>query len=232
MMQQGFTNSLRKYDLHTHTSFSPCGSMKPDELIAQALSVSLHGIAITDHNTMDGVMQALEMQEDGTAPQTLEIIPGEEITTDRGEIIGLFLKEAIEPGAFEDTIAAIKKQNGLVIVPHPFDPIRKAVKPLDQEAILFDAIEVLNGRAAYAAINKQARTYAQRNNRAMVCGSDAHYPFEVGMVTFTIPEEIDSKIAISSGNGVIDAKKREFAYYYTKKICGKIKRIVRKKSHI
>jgi predicted metal-dependent phosphoesterase TrpH len=175
--------------------------MKPAELIAQAISVGLHGIAITDHDTMAGVFEAQKI-----APSSFEIIPGEEITTDRGEVIGLFLTEEISPDPFDEVLFKIRTQNGLVIVPHAFDPFRKAIMPSDQEAKRFDAIEILNGRAMFSSINKKAQAYAQRNNCAMVCGSDAHYLFEVGAVTFTILGSIDIRTAILTG-GIISGKK-------------------------
>jgi predicted metal-dependent phosphoesterase TrpH len=171
--------------------------MKPAELIAQAISVGLHGIAVTDHDTMAGVFEAQK-----TAPSSFEIIPGEEITTDRGEVIGLFLTEEIPPGPFDQVLFQIKSQNGLILVPHPFDPFRKAVLPTDQEAKRFDAIEVLNGRAMFTSINTKAQAYAQRNNCAMVCGSDAHYLFEVGAVTFAAFGSTDIRTAIITGGNI------------------------------
>ena len=193
--------SMRRYDLHTHTIFSPCGSMEPAELIAKAQLMGLHGIAITDHDTMAGVFEA---QKD--VSPSFEIIPGEEITTDRGEVIGLFLNEEIPPGPFDVVLSAIRSQNGIIIAPHPFDPLRKAVMPTDQESGFFDAIEVFNGRVISPSFNKKAKAYARRNNCAMVCGSDAHYLFEVGAVTFTIPSTIDIRAAITSG-GIISGKR-------------------------
>jgi len=196
-------DSVRRYDLHTHTLFSPCGSMEPAELIARAISVGLHGIAITDHDTMAGVFEAQK-----TAPSFFEIIPGEEITTDRGEVIGLFLTEEVSPGPFDDVLFQIRSQNGLVILPHGFDPYRRAIMPSDQEATKFDAIEVLNGRARFPSINREAQAYAQRNNCAMVCGSDAHRFFEVGAVTFTVVGGTDIRTAIQTG-GVVSGKNIE-----------------------
>jgi predicted metal-dependent phosphoesterase TrpH len=186
--------------------------MKPAELIAQAISVGLDGIAVTDHDTMAGVF---EMQK--IAPPSFEIIPGEEITTDRGEVIGLFLTEEIPPGPFDEVFFRIRSQNGVVIVPHPFDPFRKAILPTDQEAGRFDAIEVLNGRAMFASINTKAQAYAQRNNCAMVCGSDAHYLFEVGAVTFAVPDNIDIRTAITTG-GIISGKRTGFYPLFSRKL--------------
>jgi predicted metal-dependent phosphoesterase TrpH len=177
--------------------------MKPVELITQAISVGLHGIAITDHDTMAGVFEAQK-----AAPPSFEIIPGEEITTDKGEVIGLFLTEEISPGPFDEVLFQIRSQGGLVILPHGFDPFRRAVMPSDQEATQFDAIEVLNGRARFPFINRNAQAYAQRNNCAMVCGSDAHRFFFFFSVTFAVVGNTDIRTAIKTG-GVISGENIE-----------------------
>ena len=51
------------------------------------------------------------------------MIVGEEVkTADQGEVIGLFIEEKIPRGlTLQETIAEIKRQGGLVYVPHPFD---------------------------------------------------------------------------------------------------------------
>ena len=201
MVDDDLMDSVRRYDLHTHTLFSPCGSMKPAELIAQAISVGLHGIAITDHDTMAGVFEGQKI-----VPTSFEIIPGEEITTDRGEVIGLFLTEEISPGPFDEVLFQIRSQNGIIVLPHGFDPFRKAIMPSDREAKRFDAIEVLNGRSKFSCINAKAQAYAQRNNCAMVCGSDAHYLFELGSVAFIVAGNTDIRTAIITG-GIISGKR-------------------------
>ncbi len=58
-------------DLHTHSNASD-GTYTPKELIAYALEKELRAIALTDHDTMDGIEEAMEAAE-GTL---LEVIPG------------------------------------------------------------------------------------------------------------------------------------------------------------
>jgi len=69
-------NHLR-FDLHTHTRASD-GLLSPRELVVLAKRRSLAGIAVTDHDTVDGLGEALTTSEEEGYP----VIPGVELTTD------------------------------------------------------------------------------------------------------------------------------------------------------
>lgn len=83
-------------DLHTHTTASD-GSLTPTELIRHAVSKELAAIAVTDHDCVDGVEEALA---EGRR-QGIEVIPGLEISAefDRGtmHILGFFVDWKQEP---------------------------------------------------------------------------------------------------------------------------------------
>src|SRR5918992_2475724 len=106
-------------DLHMHTSWSHDCLVEPADLVAHAEADGLGAIAVTDHNAFGGALEAVEAAKGSD----LFVIPGEEIkTAGQGEVIGLFLHEEIPRGlSFEDAIAAIRDQGGLVYLPHPFD---------------------------------------------------------------------------------------------------------------
>jgi histidinol phosphatase-like PHP family hydrolase len=75
-----------KIDLHTHSFFSGDGVSSPEENIASAKAKGLHGFALTDHNTNDGVTYLLEkglMRQDGLPVDDFLIIPGVEVTQQR-----------------------------------------------------------------------------------------------------------------------------------------------------
>lgn len=80
------------YDLHVHTTASD-GLNTPQEIIAAAAAIGLEGIAITDHDTLDGLAAA----EDYISANRVRIdfIPGVELNTDYGEdevhILGYFI---------------------------------------------------------------------------------------------------------------------------------------------
>ncbi|NBL00624.1 MAG: PHP domain-containing protein [Erysipelotrichia bacterium] len=65
-------------DLHTHTTFSD-GSMTPEELVGYACEKNLKAIAITDHDTIDGVKRLLESSY--VPPKEIEIVQGIELSS-------------------------------------------------------------------------------------------------------------------------------------------------------
>jgi predicted metal-dependent phosphoesterase TrpH len=82
-------------DLHTHTSVSD-GSMSPDALVRHAYESSLAAVAITDHDTMEGVGQALEEGK----KFGFEVIAGVEISVDftpEMHLLGYFLEGHYKP---------------------------------------------------------------------------------------------------------------------------------------
>ena len=170
-----------KYDLHTHTNISPkCGFMKPEKLVRMAISRGLDGIAVTDHDTIKGALEARIFETD-----YFMVIIGCELMTTKGEIIGLFLENEIESKDPFEAIEEIHDQGGIVIIPHPFDEFRSSrFKEIESIIHLVDGIEVFNSRCLKNKSNEIARDYVVRNqekdNLAMVAGSDAHFANELG----------------------------------------------------
>ena len=181
-------------DLHMHTSWSHDCSTEVGELLDHAESIGLGAIAITDHNRFGGALEAVELARD----RTLVVIPGEEVKTDtQGEVIGLFLREEIPRGlSFAETIAAIRAQDGLVYLPHPFDR-RHAVpdaRTLHRHLADIDVFEVYNARLIRETFNDEALRFARKYDLTMGAGSDAHVLLGVGsgavkMRAFSDPEE-------------------------------------------
>jgi hypothetical protein len=114
------------------------------------------------------------------------VIVAEEVkTAEQGEVIGLFIEEKIPRGlTLEETIAEIKRQGGLVYVPHPFDRMHSVP---DYEHLLpvlddVDAIEVFNPRIAIMEFNEEAVRFAAKYRVPAGAGSDAHVPQGLGSV--------------------------------------------------
>lgn len=173
-----------KLDLHNHTFQSKDCLSSYDDIIGAVQRAGLDGIAVTDHNELQG---ALDLQ----ARAPFLVIPGEEIKTSRGEIIGLFLSERIPPGlAPLETIRRIREQGGIVYVPHPFDEIRGSRierDALDEIAPEIDILEVFNARNALPRFNSRALEHAQRHGMLAGAGSDAHTLGEYGHAHVEIP---------------------------------------------
>jgi predicted metal-dependent phosphoesterase TrpH/glycosyltransferase involved in cell wall biosynthesis len=181
-------------DLHMHTRWSHDCSIEPAALVDHAESEGLGAIAVTDHNVYGGALETAELARE----HELIVIPGEEIKTDgQGEVIGLFLREGIPRGlSFSDTVRAIKEQDGLVYLPHPFDRMHAIAEPatLQQHLADIDVFEVYNARLLFEAYNDEALRFARKYNLTMGAGSDAHVLQGVGtgalrMRAFDGPEE-------------------------------------------
>ncbi len=181
-------------DLHMHTSWSHDCAVDPADLIMHAEAIGLGAIAVTDHNVFGGALETSELARD----HELVVIPGEEVKTDgQGEVIGLFLREEIPRGlSFADTVAAIKEQDGLVYLPHPFDRMHSIADPatLQRHLADIDIFEVYNARLLFEAYNDEALRFARKYNLTMGAGSDAHVLQGVGtggvrMRAFEGPEE-------------------------------------------
>jgi predicted metal-dependent phosphoesterase TrpH len=167
-------------DLHMHTDHSYDCATPVEVLLAHARARGLGAIAVTDHNEVSGAHEA-RAKADG-----VKVIVAEEVkTAGQGEVIGLFIEEKIPRGmTLQETIAEIKRQGGLVYVPHPFDRLHSVP---DYEHLLdvlddVDAIEVFNPRVAIAEFNEEAVRFAAKYRIPAGAGSDAHVPQGLGSV--------------------------------------------------
>lgn len=79
------------FDLHVHTTASD-GTLEPREIVAEAASIGLTGIAVTDHDTVSGIEEARSF---AARQDNFEVIPGIELNTNAGSkevhILGYFI---------------------------------------------------------------------------------------------------------------------------------------------
>jgi predicted metal-dependent phosphoesterase TrpH len=178
---------LIEVDLHMHTDHSPDCATPVEVLLETARDRGLGAIAITDHNEVSG---ALEAREIAAQMGDIKVIVAEEVkTAEQGEVIGLFLEEKIPKGmTMEETIAEIRRQGGLVYVPHPFDRFHSVP---DYEHLLdiveeIDVLEVFNPRVAVTAFNEEAERFARKYRIVPGAGSDSHVAQGLGSVRVRI----------------------------------------------
>lgn len=180
-----------KIDLHCHTEASLDCITPLEEIPARCLERDIRVQAITDHNEVWGAKK-LKEQTDSDPSCNLTILVGEEISTSEGEIIGLFLQQKIEPLLSpEETIRQIKEQNGLVLLPHGFDPLKRfRLQPAARERLAdeFDIIETFNARISRQRWNDTAVTWAKENEKLMSGGSDAHRLKDIGAAWTEVPQ--------------------------------------------
>jgi glycosyltransferase involved in cell wall biosynthesis len=170
-------------DLHMHTDHSPDSATPAEILLETAKERGLGAIAITDHNEISGAMEA---QEIAARIGGIKVIVAEEVkTAHEGEVIGLFLTERIERGmSMAETIAEIRRQGGLVYVPHPFDRLHSVP---DYENLLeiveeIDILEVFNPRVTLSSFNEEAVRFARKYGIVPGAGSDSHVVQGLGSV--------------------------------------------------
>ena len=172
-------------DLHCHTSASFDSLASPRAVVNAAARRGLTHVAITDHDTIEGALEARD-----AAPDGLTVLIGEEIRTRDGDLIAVFLAEAVPPGlSAAETIAAVREQGGLVGIPHPFDRFRgsiskgEALRSLEALTASADWVESWNARLVVGDGNARAAELALAAGVPGVAVSDAHTTLEVGVAS-------------------------------------------------
>lgn len=175
-------------DLHIHTIYSVDGTASvPTMLKYAAHHTDLDVIAITDHDEISGALQACDL----AAQYGIDVIPGVEITSRDGHILGLWLEANIPAGlSAAETVQRIGDQGGLAIAAHPMarggahglsaQEIHNLLNHPDLAAVLV-AIETYNAGLIYTRhTNQEARLLAEKLPVAQVANSDAHTPWMIG----------------------------------------------------
>lgn len=169
-----------KVELHAHTHYSRGtkilydGTETPEAMIKRAKELGLGAIAITDHNTILGLKQAIAAGK----KHGIIIIPGEEINSVDGHTLALGIQETIRPGlSVEETADLIHAQGGIAVAVHPFDIKRDGLR---EKAKICDAAEVFNGINIDRISNIRSRKFAEKHKMISVAGSDAHTAAMIG----------------------------------------------------
>jgi predicted metal-dependent phosphoesterase TrpH len=166
-------------DLHCHTRASFDCLSAPAAVVKAAAERGLTHLAITDHDRIDGALEAREL-----APAGLTVLVGEEVKTRDGDLICVFLSEAIPPElSAAEAIAAAREQGALVGIPHPFDRLRGSLlreAGLEALGAEVDWVETHNARLVGRG-NERAATYAREHGLPGVAVSDAHSILEIGV---------------------------------------------------
>lgn len=175
-------------DLHCHTAASFDSLATPAAVVRAAAARGLTHLAITDHDRIDGALAAREvLAASPDAAPGLTVIVGQEIRTSGGDLIGVFLHEAIPPGLPPaEAIAAVRAQGGLVGMAHPFDRFRGSVgrgetEATEEIAAAADWIEAWNARLIFGDGNARAAALAAKVGRPGVSVSDSHTTLELGV---------------------------------------------------
>ncbi|MFH1748130.1 MAG: PHP domain-containing protein [Planctomycetota bacterium] len=156
--------------LHVHTNFSHDSNRSPAELVDTAVRQGIDCIGITDHNQIEGALQARELDR-------VRVIVGEEILTADGDLIGLFLEQRVPPGmpAIE-TAKCIQAQGGLVLAPHPFATLCTDSLSATTATLLpwLSTVEICNSQNIFFWDDWRAARFARQHGLPGYVGADAH----------------------------------------------------------
>jgi predicted metal-dependent phosphoesterase TrpH len=182
-------------ELHCHSSLSHDGRDPVDMLLEQATAVGLDALAVTDHDAIHASHDAAELAEE----YGLVGIVGMEVTSAAGHVLALGVEDLVPAGlSFDETIDRIHDQDGVAIVPHPFQKSRHGVAPhvTGEQLARADAIEVYNSRLLTGRANRKAERFATAHGLPKTAGSDAHIAEMVGQAVTEVGTDERSAGAI------------------------------------
>lgn len=214
-------------DLHIHTRASRDGESSVEAIIRSAEAAGLDAIAITDHDTIEGVRAARAVST------RLIIIPGIEVSTLQGHLLVLGVEKVIPRGMdVIETIRMAKEQGALVILPHPYHMWRHGVARKFRKALWeVDAIETFNSRYIVGSANMKAAKMARRLGKPAVGGSDAHNARFVGFGRTLVDSEPDVAsilAAIKAGKTIAGGRMTPLRTYTRQSLSNTWKKISRR----
>jgi predicted metal-dependent phosphoesterase TrpH len=185
-----------KLDMHVHTYYSVDGLNSPRELLLAAKEKGLDGLAITDHNSLNAIKNALKVGKE----LNMIVIPGCEINTKEGHLLAYWPKDKVpdkppkKDKPAKEIIKELKKQGAIIAIPHPFSSLAKLYKILRGKSLFFDketfqvldkidAIEIYNNHSPF----KKACKVAKENKIPMFGGSDSHMTRDLGKIYTQFP---------------------------------------------
>jgi predicted metal-dependent phosphoesterase TrpH len=165
-------------DLHVHSRYSPDSRSKPEDIVRRAIELGLGAIAVTDHDSLKGAAAATELASD-----SLLVVPGMEIKTERGDLLALFVSHEVKSRTFATAVDEIRSDEGLAIVPHPGE----SPKMTKKDIALADGLEVFNATLS-AKDNRRSLEYATELRMPGFACSDAHMVMEIGNGTTKVQD--------------------------------------------
>ncbi len=187
----------------------------------------LDAVAITDHDTVEGALHAMEYDT------PLTVIQGIEISTRQGHLIALGVTAPIPAGRdFFDTVAAARSMGALLVLPHPYHMWRHGVGiRLSSGIEAVDAVEVFNSRYIIGSANRKAAKIARRFGKPALGGSDAHVARFVGYGYTLIDAEPDASSiieAIRQGRTMAGGHMTPLRTYTRQSVKGAVRKIKRR----
>jgi len=165
-----------RIDFHVHTVCSRDSLIQIEELVPRCRATGLDGLAVTDHDTLEGALRAMKRCKD------IIIIPGMEIETSEGHVLALNVRKVVKKSPdFSETIENIHELGGIAVIAHPFSILKPIVDVDILSTSSLDAVEVANATSfPYSLMMRKSKTLAERLGLPMTGGSDAHFSTVIG----------------------------------------------------
>ncbi len=186
--------------IHFHSCYSYDSILNIEEIVVFAVKNKLNFLVLTDHDNIEGSIKLKQYIEKNS--MDIEVLVAAEYNTEYGDIIALGIKYEIINMKFNFFVDEVKKQNGILLFPHPY----KGHKNIDVIAKEVDMIEIFNARTDDMN-NQKAVDLAQKYNKPFYYATDAHNykSLQNGIIEFKkqgnfIESLLKSKIIIKSKN--------------------------------
>ena len=213
-----------KLDLHIHSTYSPDSFSSVDEINSRIKEIGFQGYALADHDTMDGLEEALSKSGD------LAVIPGMEVSAKGAHVLVLDPSETMPIGlSIPEVVDRVHDQGAMAILAHPYGLPRSWPKMAEVEGTSFDAIEVANSaQVPYEMICELNRRLADRLNLPITGGSDSHIPKTIGR-SYTIVESESTDYndvikAIKLGRTKVGGSHTTFGEWFEKNVSKRLNR--------
>jgi len=186
------TKGWQRAELHCHStsnrlSYFPWfydAVQTVEEIIAQCITLDIRILAVTEHDSLNGYNKAKEFVEKFQIDMI--IVPGMEISTKKGHILAYGIsKEVKRKQSPKETIEQIHQQGGIAIAAHTFGPLGlgNQVSELD-----IDGLEI--GSLLTKRWNSKTIKMAEKLDKALIAGSDAHMIEDIGLGMTLFPPEV------------------------------------------
>ncbi len=180
-----------KADLHVHSTYSSDSIITPKELVFYAKKCGLTAVAVTDHNQVEGARKIASETD-------FLIIPGTEVSSLDGHIVGLNVNEVIPRDlSANETVDRIHRAGGIAIACHPYALFKGSIgKHITAK---FDAVETINASSfPFKSASSKAEKIATHFHLPQVAGTDAHYGPVIGCAYTVIDSELNLESIIKA----------------------------------
>jgi len=165
---------------HLHSRHSFDSILSASRILAKARALQIGALMVTDHDTLGGSLDTKRLSQGNPA----FVVLAAEYKSEKGDIIGLFLKEEIRSRESDVIVRQIHEQGGLVVLPHPF----KAHKLDEQLLSSIDIVETYNSRCSREENNMAVRL-AEERMLPGIAGADAHCAAELSAAINEYPAD-------------------------------------------